>query len=134
MVDNTEQLFGPTDFILKNCKIIGADGKPIEFRFVGAELSYFEDLFGNASSGQIAISDSSNNLSDKSFCGDEFLKLELYKPGNDDPGNTALKKYCRIYNVSGRNLTKDTNENYILNFSTEEIFIDRKSTRLNSSH
>ena len=126
MVDNTSQLFGPTDFILRNCKIIGADGKPIEFKLISAELSYFEDLFGNASSGQLSVSDSDNRLSDKSFCGDEFLKLELEKPGNDDPGNTPLKKYCRIYNVSGRNLTKDTNENYVFNFSTEEIFLSEQ--------
>lgn len=121
----TEGLIGPTDFLLKDCKIINATGTPTEFRFVNCELNYYEDIFGNACSGNIIISDSSNYQNDGSFCGDEFLKLQLYKPGNDT-GSIPLKKYCRIYKMNNRNLTKDSNENYLLNFSTEEIFVSEQ--------
>lgn len=117
-------LTGPTDFLLKKCRIISADGKPMEFRLTSAELNYYEDLFGNSCSGNIILSDSNNQQADKSFCGDEFLQLELFKPGQED--SSPLKKYCRIYNMEDRNLTKDSNENFILNFSTEEIFLSEQ--------
>ena len=124
MADSDLGSFGPTDFILSHCKVISADGKPMEFRFTNAELNYYEDLFGNSCSGNIILSDSDNKQQDKTFCGDEFLKLELFKPGNDE--STPLKKFCRIYNLGDKNLTKDTNENFVLNFCTEEIFISEQ--------
>lgn len=117
-------LTSPTDFLLRKCRIISADGKPMEFKLTNAELNYFEDIFGNSCSGSIIISDSSNQQNEKSFCGDEFLQLELFKPGQED--SKPLKKYCRIYNMEDRNLTKDSNENFVLNFATEEIFLSEQ--------
>lgn len=124
LIDVLNDVLSETDFKL-SAKIIHSDGKEgLELKPIVTEMNYYEDLFGNACSGQLILSDSSNYQHELTLCGDEFLKLQLYKPGND--ADKGLHRYFRIYNMSGRNLSKDANENYVLNFSTEEIFLSEQ--------
>lgn len=122
--DLFNEFVGPTDYKF-SAKIIYADGhEGLELKPVITEMTYYEDLFGNACSGSLLMSDSSNYQHEMALCGDEFLKMMLLSHGKSD--DQALKKYFRIYNTNKRNLSKDMNENYVLNFSTEELFLSEQ--------
>jgi hypothetical protein len=54
--------------------------------------------------------------------GSEILILELDKPGLEQP----ISKNFRIYNISNRTTTKSTNENYIINFCSEELMLNEQ--------
>lgn len=119
MADSINQigLAYPQDFVLESCVITTALGQPMEFRNMVVELNYFEDLFGNAISGNLILNDSSGMLNVMGFCGNEYLILAFGKPGLD---TNKISKTFRIFGVSNRSLVKDQNENYILNFCSEE--------------
>lgn len=126
LIDSLNDNLGPTDFKI-SAKIIYADGNEgLELRPSITELSYYEDLFGNGCSGQLILSDSSNYGHEMSLCGDEFLKLQLYNTKDSSDEKKWLKKYFRIYKMGDRNLSKDANENYTLNFASEEIFLSEQ--------
>jgi hypothetical protein len=112
----------PQDFTLESCKIITSQGNPFEFRFMMIELNYFEDLYNNTISGNMFINDSSGFLSLLGFNGNEFLSLKFGKPGSDD----KINRVFRIFKVSDRRITKDTNENYILHFTSEETLLSEQ--------
>lgn len=97
----------------------------LELRPVMTEMSYFEDLFGNVTSGYIALSDSSNFQHEMTMFGDEYVKLKLDRP-RDNPPSEPLKRYQRIYSIEGRNLSKDSNENYMIKFASEEMTISEQ--------
>lgn len=106
-----------------SAKLIYADGNEgTELRPILTEFSYFEDLYGNITSGYITLADSSNYQDQMSMFGDEFVKFELERSRNNPP-SPPLKRYQRIYNLANRNLSKDSNENYKLRFASEEMAI-----------
>lgn len=126
LIDSHNDSLGPTDFKI-SAKIIYADGhEGLELRPIITECNYFEDIFGNVCSGKLVLSDSSNYQHEMSLCGDEFLKLQLYNAKDSSDESKWLKKFFRIYNLKGRNLTKDSNENYVLNFASEEVFLSEQ--------
>lgn len=119
---------GPEDWTSEmdfkvSAKLIYADGNEgTELRPIITELSYFEDLYGNITSGYLLLSDSSNYMSQMSLFGDEFVKFKLERSRNNPP-SPPLQRYQRLYNVGSRNLSKDANENYKIRFASEEMAI-----------
>lgn len=120
MADN-RQLY-PQDYSLDSCKIITALGQPYEFKPVLLSFSYYEDIYSNFITGNLAINDSVGFLSVLSFSGNDYLILAFSKPGTDE----KIEKTFRIYKVSDRYLTKDQNENYTLHFCSEEALISEQ--------
>lgn len=115
-----------TDLEIKKCDIISAEGK-ISIKDAVVEINYFEDMFINCSSGKLTINDSMGLQNKFSWTGNEYLELELAKPGTEGIDYILpLKDKFRIYTNSGRHLTKDDNENLIVNFCSEELFLSEK--------
>ena len=112
-------LIGSQDFTLDACLIVGNSGQPYEFKYMVVELNYFEDLYSNSVTGNILISDSSQFIEKLEFNGNEVLILKFTKPGLEFP----IEKSFRIFSVSNRTLTNTTNENYKLNFCSEELYL-----------
>lgn len=96
-----------------------------ELRPIMTEMSYFEDIFGNVTSGYIALADSSNFQHEMSMFGDEYVKLYLERSRNNPP-SPPLKRFQRVYSVEGRNLSKDSNENYMIKFASEEMTVSEQ--------
>lgn len=114
-------LQGVIDLTVKRCDIVSAVGS-VSVKGLIVELNYFEDMFSNCISGSIIINDSSSYHQLYSWCGDEYLILSFSRPDNPNPVN----KIFRVYSISNRRTTKDTNENYILNFCSEELFLSQR--------
>lgn len=113
----------PQDFSLDSCKIITALNAPLEMRNMVVEINYFEDLYAPTITGQLLINDSSGYLNKFYFSGNEFLVLKFSKPGSN---LHKIEKVFRIFGVSGRKMVKDQNENYILNFTSEETVLSEQ--------
>jgi len=116
-------LFYPQDFSLESCKIVTALNQPFEFSKMVVELNYFEDIYNNTITGNLVLNDSSGMLNVLGFSGNDFLILSFSKPGFED---NKIEKTFRVFSVSDRYLTKDHNENYILNFCSEELVLSEQ--------
>lgn len=107
------------------CEIVSAE-KRLDFKHMIIELNWFEDMFSNGITGNIVINDSVayNNL--LSWCGDEFLVLNAGKPDMEDNATNCLRGIFRIYKPDARHLANETNENYVIHFCSEEIFLSER--------
>lgn len=115
-------LYNATDFLLKSCVITGSSGQQIDFRYIVLEFNYFEDIFSNCITGNLVVSDSMGYIDILELQGFEFLTLELDKPGMNEP----IKKEFRISSITERTMTKSTNENYVINFCSEELLLNEQ--------
>jgi len=112
-----------TGLSVNKCLITSATAS-LEFKNAVVEFAYFEDIFTNCVHGSLLISDSSAFPNILSWCGEERLDLEISKPGLQD---NVFSGTFRIYNISKRHLTNDNNENYLVNFCSEELAISEKT-------
>lgn len=119
--DYTSQIVSGLE--INKCEITSSAGT-LDFKNVVGELNYYEDIFSNSVSGTLLINDSMGQPIQLSWNGEEKLDLEINKP--DGVESNPLKGTYRIYNISGRNLTRDDNENYIVNFCNEEVVLNEK--------
>lgn len=113
----------PQDFALESCVIITALGQPTDFSKMVVEINYFEDIYNSTITGNLILNDSSGFLNMLGFSGNEYLLLSFGKPGLD---TRKISKTFRIYSVSNRGMVKDQNENYILNFCSEETVLSEQ--------
>ena len=116
-------LFHPQDFSIESCIIVTSLNQPFDFSKMVVEINYFEDLYGNSISGTLVLNDSSGMLNILNFTGNDYLFLSFRKPGDD---YYRISKTFRIFSVSHRQLAKEQNENYILNFCSEENILSEQ--------
>ena len=114
-----------TGLSVNKCLITSATAT-LDFKNAVVELAYFEDIFTNCAHGSLLISDSRAFPNILSWCGEERLDLEIGKIDPSVPTN-AFSGTFRIYSISKRHLTKDDNENYLINFCSEELVISEKT-------
>jgi hypothetical protein len=119
-MDNASPLQSIIDLQIDRCDIVSSVGS-IDVKPITVELNYFEDIFSNCVSGNLLINDSSSYQNLYSWCGNEYLILSFNRPGNPNP----IRKVLRIYSISNRELTNNNNENYVLNFCSEELLINQ---------
>lgn len=118
---------------LYKCQILSAENKIIDLKPTLVEINYFEDIFSNATSGNIVLNDSGGLHNAYSWCGDEFVLLEFDKPGNLDK-NKRFRGMFRIFKTQGRHLTgREFNETFVLHFCCEEEFLSNRM-QLNKSY
>lgn len=113
----------PQDFVIDSCVIVTALGQPYDFSKMAVEINYYEDIYSGAITGNIILNDSNSFLNRLGFSGNDYLILSFGKPGLD---TRKISKVFRVYSVSGRTITKDQNENYILNFCSEEVVLSEQ--------
>ena len=122
-MSDINSLFFTQDFKLESCKIVTALNQPFEFSNMVLELNYFEDIFNNVITGNLVLNDSSSMLNILGFSGHDYLILTFSKPGDE---SNKTEKVFRIFGVSDRQMTRDQNENYILNFCSEELVLSEQ--------
>jgi hypothetical protein len=112
--------FNPQNFSIEKLNLVTSSGANIDIRSMVVEFNYFEDIFGNSTSGSVILSNSLNLDVNYTWNGSEYLILSLSKGEYNIFSTEHLNKIFRIYNMDGKRLTKDTNENLILNFCSED--------------
>ena len=100
------------DSVISTCKIITNYGEVLDFKYMLLELNYYEDIFTNFITGNIAVNDSVNYISLLQFNGTETITLSFTNPSRED----VIQRQFRVYKISNRTLVSPTNENYILHF------------------
>lgn len=122
MTNNTNGLLNPQDINVKSCTLITSGGIPIDFTDIVVQFSYFEDLFNNGVTGSLLISDSMGFINNLQMHGQEYIIVELDKPGYENP----IQRSFRVRNISDRVSTRGTNEHYKINFCSEEWMLNEQ--------
>ena len=118
----SDGLFNAFDYKITSCIITGSSGQKMEFRNIVVEFNYYEDLFSNCITGNLLINDSMGYIDILQLQGFEYLTLILDKPGL----GASITKEFRVSNITHRTMTKQTNENYIINFCSEELLLNEQ--------
>lgn len=110
------------DSVISTCKIITNYGEVLDFKYMLLELNYYEDIFTNFITGNIAVNDSVNYISLLQFNGTETITISFTNPSRED----VIQRQFRVYKISDRTLVSPTNENYILHFCSEELLLSEQ--------
>jgi hypothetical protein len=118
-----------TDYHLK-CVILTSDGTQHDVSNLILHLNLYEGLFSPCMTGDIALSDALDFITNQSLHGNEYVYVYLDKPSLDNP----IEKYFRIYKISNRGAATQSVQNYKIHFCSEELILSsqmyvRKSYR-----
>jgi len=116
----SDGLLYATDFQLDILTITSSSGQQVDIRMVMRELVIYEDIFGNAMTGSVFLSDTQDLINILPIVGGEYLSLTLVKPSSP----LKIQKVFRIYKVTNRKKLTASSEDYILHFCSEEIVLN----------
>jgi len=109
------------DYELKTIELTAWDGRVYDLRYMMTELNVFESMWNNQIQCSLAINDAKNMIRNIPLNGGELLNL-VFKAPDKGP---FIKKF-RLHSISDRQLTKEREMVYILNFVTFEAFLNEK--------
>jgi hypothetical protein len=116
----SDGLLYATDFQLDELTITSASGQRVDIREVLRELVLYEDLFANAMTGSVFLSDTQDIINTLPIVGGEFLSVTLIKPST----TLKMQKTFRIYKITNRRKASPSSEDYILHFCSEEVILN----------
>ena len=116
----SEGIVTTQDIGISSCLITGSSGQQMDFKNMVIEFNYYEDIFANGINGELLISDSMGYINILQLQGSEVLSLKIDKPGL----NLPIVGNYRIYTISNRTQPNATNQNYIIKFCSEELFLN----------
>lgn len=117
-----------TDFQLDELTITSSSGQRVDIREILRELVLYEDLFANAMTGSVFISDTQNIINVLPIIGGEYLSVTLIKPSTV----AKIQKTFRIYKITDRRKASPSSEDYILHFCSEELVLNESILISNS--
>lgn len=117
-----ENLISTQDFILEFVNILRYDGSSVNIKNLIIEFNYYEDIFGNVSSGDILLNDSNNLISNLSMSGNDYISFILNKPALQ----CSITRIMKLYSIGKRKLASDTNESYVIHFCSEEVLLSEQ--------
>jgi len=124
----SDGLLYATDFQLDELTITSASGQRVDIREVLRELVLYEDLFANAMTGSVFISDTQNLINVLPIVGGEYLSVTVIKPST----TAKIQKVFRIYKITNRAKASPSSEDYILHFCSEELILNESILVANS--
>ena len=87
------------------------------------EFGLYEDIFNNALTGYVVLSDSRNLISSLPILCEEFIYVNYITPTL--PEDQRIEKAFRVFSVTDRKVVRDTNTQvYTLNFCSLELMHD----------
>lgn len=125
----TQGLIYSSDYTIKTLTIITSDGVAVDIKRMAVETNLYEDLFSPYMSGSILMGDALDLIALFKLQGNEFLVMEIDKPGLNEP----IKKVFRIYKISDRTIGV-TLQNYMLHFCSEEAILSTQKLVSKSYH
>jgi len=105
------------EFTIQTLEVIASTGETIDLRKIFVELEVYQDIYSSVMSGNILVNDASDLFNNFSFCGNEFIRINIDKGGLGLP----LDKVFRIYKATDRKPQKNSSQIYILHFCSEEM-------------
>jgi hypothetical protein len=96
----------------------------IDLRYIMNEISFNEDLFGNAISGYVMVTEGQSYAELLSLTGNEFIFLEFSKSTDN---TVKISKTFRAYKIGERKLSGNmTTESYCIFFCSEELLLSEQ--------
>jgi hypothetical protein len=113
------------EYILEVCEIFSSSGTVLDLKDQFAGVSIFEDIFKNALTGELAIVDTNNLLTNLPIIGQEKLRLRLVTPNETDDSGRAMaidftETPLYIYKIGNKTQVNDRTIAYTLSFTTPE--------------
>lgn len=102
-------------------------GGAIDLMPITVEINCYEDIFSNCMNGNLVISDSTHFNNADSWHGEEYLLMEFSKVQNVQTSRSAnFSKIFKVFALTNREFSNETNEMYVLNFCSEEFLLNQK--------
>jgi len=112
------------DYNLIAINLLGGNFPVVDLKPMMIELSYFEDIFNNAVSGNMLVEDAQGMIEKLQMHGNEYIRFAF---GKDNNPNLRIDKIFRVYKISNRrkSLNFDT-ENYVIHFCSDELVLSNQ--------
>ncbi len=110
-------MFGSKDFKFNSLELINSGGQTLDLRKIYVELQIFQDLYSSVMYGEILINDGNDVFSNFYLLGNEYIKINLDKPGLSRP----FERTFRIFKASNRSPSTDSGQTYLLHFCSDEM-------------
>ena len=116
----------PQDFDLESVDIITDYGDTFKLKHLVVELSFFEDIYSFACSGNVVLRDAVGIIEKLRLDGSEFIQIIYGKSKNQSSEYKNSRKY-RLYKVGNRKPAGNkSTEFYTMYFSSEELFLSEQ--------
>ena len=127
--DNSAPAGGPRyaqDFNLEAVDIITDYGDTFKLKHLVVELSFFEDIYSFACSGNVVLRDAVGIIEKLRLDGSEFIEIIYGKSKKQSSEYKNSRKY-RLYKVGNRKPAGNKNsEFFTMYFSSEELFLSEQ--------
>jgi len=125
-----EVLIKPGDVTIDELLITSHDGTQYNLKDEGmfAEINIYEDIWNKFLTGNIALKDATNFITNAPIMGGELITIKLRTNTFEDTPETIIDKSFQIYSIKNRSLNNDREQLYILNFCSIEMMSDQTHT------
>jgi hypothetical protein len=114
----------PQEFIISNVDLITSSGQIINLKPSIIELSIYEDMYSGVVSGHVSLTDSQGFIEIFNINGFNFLKISFSRFGDQNSLNDA---YFRIHKIANNNPVTRGNEEFTINFVSEDVFLNQQT-------
>lgn len=120
------KFYYPQDFNLESVDIITDTGKVYKLKELVMELSFFEDIYSFACSGQVVLRDAVGIIEGLQLDGSEYIKIGFSKSKSEDVSDKNIRTY-RLYKVGIRKPAGNkSTEFYTMYFCAEELLLSEQ--------
>ena len=129
---NTLQFAG--EFSLDQCELISSAGVSADISKIIVEINIFENLFSNALTGSIIITDTNNLVDNMPIIGQEYISLKITTPGLENDGGLDFTEnvFC-VYEMGGRTPAGNNAEIIELKICSPELLRNHR-TRISKAY
>lgn len=116
----------PQDFSLEAVDITTDSGNVYKLKYLVVELSFFEDIYAFACSGNVVLRDAVGLIEKLKLDGSEIIEITYGKSSSQKKSEKNSRKY-RLYKIGNRKpLGNKTTEFFTMYFCSEELFLSEQ--------
>jgi hypothetical protein len=121
------------EFILDKCELISSAGVSADLSKIIAEINIFEDIFSNALTGSIIITDTNNLVDNMPIIGQEYISLKITTPSMEQDSIDFTENVFCVYEMGGRTPAGTNSEVVELKICSPELLRNHR-TRISKAY
>jgi len=121
------------EFILDKCELISSAGVSADISKIIAEINIFEDIFSNALTGSIIITDTNNLVDNMPIIGQEYISLKITTPSMEQDAIDFTENVFCVYEMGGRTPAGTNSEVVELKICSPELLRNHR-TRISKAY
>tara|TARA_Y100001970_G_scaffold179702_1_gene218785 strand:- start:1105 stop:2487 length:1383 start_codon:yes stop_codon:yes gene_type:complete len=117
----------PGEYLLKSIRLISDNNtnQNVEISSLVAEMNIYENMFLNAISARLLITDTNNMLSNFPIIGQETVSIGI-SSFKQDGSEVFFQHDLKVYNFTSRNVINDNNLSYVLELVSPEQLLNQQ--------